>query len=195
MVSVAAKSKQEALLEIIRRESFLKGSFTLASGQHSNWYYDGKMTMGHPKGMLLIGEVIFDLLKDKEVVAVGGLAAGAIPIGASISIASSNTDRPLPNFWVREETKSHGTQKLIEGQFPKEKGSRVAIIDDVMTTGGSVLKAVQRVEEDGAVVDCIIVILDRRAGGSEKLRSQGYKVISLYEATEDGKPYVVELGN
>ena len=187
------KTKQQALLEVIKREAFKRGTFILASGQTSNWYYDGRMTMGDPEGAALTGEVLFELLRNTDVQAVGGPASGAISIGCAVSIASQGTDRPIPNFWVREETKSHGTQKIIEARFPKEKGAKVAIVEDTMTTGGSVMRAIQQVEEEGAIVECVLVILDRRAGGSEKLRAQGYKVISLYEATEDGEPYMVEL--
>lgn len=187
------KAKQQALLEVLKREAFKRGTFVLASGQTSNWYYDGRMTMGDPEGAALTGELIFELLRKTDVQAVGGPASGAISIGCAVSIASQGTEKPMPNFWVREETKSHGTQKIIEAQFPKEKGARVAIVEDTMTTGGSVLRAIEQVEQEGAVVEYVIVVLDRRAGGSEKLRSQGYKVISLYEATEDGVPYVVEL--
>lgn len=187
------KAKQQALLEVLKREAFKRGTFVLASGQTSNWYYDGRMTMGDPEGAALTGELIFELLRKTDVQAVGGPASGAISIGCAVSIASQGTEKPMPNFWVREETKSHGTQKIIEAQFPKEKGAKVAIVEDTMTTGGSVLRAIEQVEQEGAVVEYVIVVLDRRAGGSEKLRSQGYKVISLYEATEDGVPYVVEL--
>jgi len=187
------KAKQQALLEVLKREAFKRGNFVLSSGQTSNWYYDGRMTMGDPEGAALTGQLIFEILRDTDVQAVGGPASGAISIGCAVSMASYGTDRPMPNFWVREETKSHGTQKIIEAQFPKEKGAKVAIVEDTMTTGGSVLRAIEQVEEEGAVVEYVVVIMDRRAGGSEKLRSQGYKVISLYEATEDGEPYVVEL--
>lgn len=172
--------KQE-LRELLKIHSIRHGKFTLSSGEESDFYFDGKMVTMLPKGMQLIGKLMLKELDDlDELRAIGGLTLGADPIAAAVSLLSVDTPRPIPMFLVRKEPKSHGTRKMIEGQFPEEDGAPVVIVDDVITKGGSVLQAITEVEKAGAKVARVIVVVDRQEGGAERLRQKGYDVRSLF---------------
>lgn len=157
------------------------GSFTLSSGAVSDFYVDCRVVSMLPRAMQLIGRLMLDAIADlPDVQAVGGLTLGADPIGAAVALASADTDRPIPMFIVRKEPKGHGTQQLIEGPFPKQPGSPVVIVEDVITTGASVLKAARAAEGEGAKVARVVLIVDREEGGAESLRQQGYDVRALF---------------
>ena len=159
--------------------ALLNGHFTLSSGKKSDHYYDGKQLSQHPEGAYLIGEEIFDMLSGIDFDAIGGLEVSAIPIVTAVTIVSYIKGKPINSFWVRKEPKKHGTRKLIEGRF--RKNSRVVIIDDVITEGNSIKKAIDAVQAEGCEVAKIIVVVDRLEGGSDRLRNQGYKVESIID--------------
>lgn len=170
--------------------ALLHGKFTLSSGKTSDHYFEGKRLTLNPEGAYLVGEEILDRLADKNIEAVGGLVMGAIPIVTAVALVSQIKGRKLPSFIVREEPKPHGTKKKIEGFF--EKGLKVAIVDDVITTGGSVLKAIEAVEEAGGTVEKVIVIVDRKEGGSDLLRERGYDFDAIIILPPSGEAKVSE---
>jgi len=150
--------------------ALLYGEFTLASGKKSDHYFEGKRLTLHPEGVYLLGKEIFDRLVGTDVDAIGGLVMGAFPIITAVALASHQEGKPISSFIVREQPKEHGTRRKIEGHF--RKGSKVAIVDDVITTGDSVKKAIEAVEAEGCEVVKVIVIVDRNEGGSEWLREK-----------------------
>jgi len=161
----------QRLLQILKENSLKFGDFTLTSGKKSKYYIDGKMTTLHPEGASLVAEIILDILKEIPVEAVGGPMIGADPIVGAVVAGSHSCGRPLGGFIVRKETKSHGTSKRIEGPF--QKGCKGAIVEDVVTTGSSLLKAVDVVREAGGEVVMVIALLDRLQGADEVLREAG----------------------
>lgn len=178
-------------LKAIVRECSLKIApegefFTLASGKKSTYYCDGKMTCLDSRGAVLIGEGILDLIqKDGELPnAVGGMTLGADPICAAVITVAGQRGVPLKAFIVRKESKDHGTQKYIEG--PVKAGDRVVVVEDVVTTGGSSLKAIDRLEEAGIKVVGVIAILDRMQGGAQAFTDRGYAFQSLLKITDFG---------
>ena len=157
--------------------ALLKGEFTLTSGKKSNYYFDGKRITLSPGGAYWVGKAIFDQLEETGVDAVGGVATGAYPMVAAVAVVSYLEGKPLPSFIVREVTKEHGTKRQIEGHL--KEGSRVAIVDDVLTTGGSVLKAIEAVEAKKCQVVRVIVLVDRNEGGGDRLKKAGYDCAAL----------------
>ena len=170
--------------------ALLYGDFTLSSGKKSDHYYDGKQLTQHHEGVRLIGEEILDRLAGIDVDAIGGLAIGAIPIVTAVTLVSDIKGKPINSFWVREGPKEHGTRKKIEGQF--RKGTRVVIVDDVITGGNSIKKAIEAVRAEGCEVVKVIVIVDRHEGGSERLRKEGYNLEAIIDLPPSGKASISE---
>jgi orotate phosphoribosyltransferase len=173
---------EQRLLELLRERSFRRApageSFTLASGEKSEYFIDGKMTAVSSEGAALIGEVLYEWTKDLAIDAIGGLQVGAIPLATAAVISYHRHGRPIEGFWVRGEAKTHGTKKQIEGAL--KKGMRVAIIDDVFTKGGSALQAVQAVRELGCEVVVVLALVDRLQGARALFREHGidnYKTV------------------
>jgi len=160
---------KKRLAEIILEKSFRYSEepFTLSSGLKSNFYFDCKKTTLDPEGMNLIGHVVFDMLKGSGIVAVGGLSLGADPIANAISLISYQLGEPIKPFIVRKDAKGHGTKSRIEGNI--RPGDRVAVLDDVVTTGASTITALEAAKDAGLVVDRVIVLVDREEGGSENI--------------------------
>jgi orotate phosphoribosyltransferase len=174
------------LLQVAEERGALRyGEITLTSGKKSNYYFDGRLLSLDPEGAHLIARAMLPILREAGVEAVGGLTLGADPMVAGIALASHLGGCPIPGFIVRKEAKAHGTGQSIEG--PLKPGCRVAIIDDVCTTGGSLFQAVAAAEAAGCTVVKVLAILDRREGGSEELRRRGYDFVALLEATPEGK--------
>ena len=171
-------SLKDKLIQFVKEKS-LQTNVTrvLTSGRTSNYYIDAKMTTLDPFGASLTARFILDVLKSFEIDAIGGYTLGADPIVSSVAVLSAETERPLPAFIVRKEPKKHGERKMIEGPF--KKGWKVAVVDDVVTTGGSTLKACRAVEEEGGEVVLALALVDRLEGGRENLEEKGYKFISL----------------
>ena len=157
--------------------AFLTGEFTLTSGKKSNYYIDGKKITLSPEGAYLVGKAIFDELIKTGVDAIGGVATGAYPIVTAVALVSHLEAKPIPALIVREVTKEHGTMRQIEGHL--KEGSRVAIVDDVLTTGGSVSRAIEAVEAAKCQVVKVIVLVDRHEGGSDRLKKEGYDFTAL----------------
>jgi orotate phosphoribosyltransferase len=174
----------DRLLSILAERSARRGQFTLASGRQSTLYIDARLTTMSPDGLALIGPLALAVLRDVDwrVHAVGGLTLGADPISYAISYASAETATPLRAFTVRKEAKAHGTGRLIEGPF--QAGDRVAIIEDVITTGGSALRAVEAVRTAGGTVAGVLALVDREEGGRDALVGAGLPVVALARASD-----------
>ncbi|MEW6456123.1 MAG: orotate phosphoribosyltransferase [Acidobacteriota bacterium] len=176
---------RERLLEILKEKSFKKDvKRILASGRESTYYIDGKITTMDPEGAYLIANIVLEILKAFDVDAIGGYTLGADPIVGAVVGLSYQLRKPIYGFIVRKEPKTHGEMKLIEGPF--KRGWKVALIDDVVTTGSSILKAAKAVEEEGAEVALTMAIVDRLEGGRKNLESKGYKFISIFTRKDFG---------
>ena len=173
----------ERLIALLARMSARRGQFTLASGRTSTLYIDARRTTMSPEGLALIGPLGLAAIRDAGWVvdAVGGLTLGADPVAYAIAYASASSGRPLRAFTVRKEAKAHGTGRLIEGPF--ESGDRVAIVEDVITTGGSALRAAAAVEAAGGQVAGVLALVDREEGGREAIEAAGYEVRTLAPAS------------
>jgi|SRR6516162_2179220 len=156
------------LRAIIRQKSLRIGDFTLSSGKKSSYYLDCRMTTLDPRGALLIGRLILERIRTQNIQAdaVGGLTLGADPMATAVAIVSSLEGTPIAAFIVRKEAKGHGTQRSIEG-YDGKPGSRVIVVDDVCTTGDSILKAADKAEEAGYQVVAAFCVVDREEGGTE----------------------------
>ena len=157
--------------------ALLFGDFTLTSGKKSSYYFDGKKLTLSPQGAYWVGKAIFEELAKMSVDAVGGVAVGGYPIATAVAVVSYLEGKPIPSFMVREVAKEHGTKKQIEGHL--KGGFRVAIVEDVVTTGGSVFKTIDAVEAANCKVVKVIAILDRHEGGSDMLKEKGYDFTAI----------------
>jgi orotate phosphoribosyltransferase len=166
------------LAEVLKEKSLKFGHFILASGRSSKYYIDGKLTCFDPVGAVTVADAILDAIRDMDVDAVGGMDMGATPIVAAVACQSLHAGRPLPTFVVRKDVKSHGTKKVIEGPIPPAP-CRVVIVDDVVTTGESILKAIDATLERGCEVVLAISVLDRNAGATEALARRGIPYLPL----------------
>jgi orotate phosphoribosyltransferase len=173
-----------ALIALLAERSAKRGRFKLASGKESDFYVDARLTTMSPDGLALIGPLALSVLRETgwRIDAVGGLTLGADPISYAISYASASSDHPLRAFTVRKEAKAHGTGKLLEG--PVREGDCVAIIEDVITTGGSALRAIEAVRSAKASVTGVLALVDREEGGRQAIEKAGVSVVSLTTATQ-----------
>ena len=175
----------ERLLEVFKERGVLYGDFTLSSGLKAAYYFDGRMVTLWPEGAYLIGRKVFRIAEAAGAEAVGGMSIGADPIVAAVAVVSQLEGKPIPAFIVRAGVKEHGTQKRIEG--PLKAGSRVAIVDDVITTGGSVLRAIEAAEAEGCRVVKVVALLDRQQGGADEIRRRGYDFAAILSADASGE--------
>jgi len=180
-MDASQKDDVQRLLDIIKRESFIKGDFILSSGARSSYYFDGKMTSLTPEGAYLLGKILFNLLKDTDIQAIGGPTIGADPIVAAVAVISHLEGKPIPAFLVRGEQKEYGTRKRIEGHLPK--GGKVAIVDDAMTRGGSLRQAIGAVEAEGCTVAKVIAVVDRREGAEDLRQKYDFVAIFSYDVS------------
>lgn len=176
-------ARRARLRTLIKAHSLLTGAdFTLASGRRSGFFFDMKKTMFDPEGASLIAEEIFDMLRDEpDIGFIGGLEMGAVPVVAMVCMRSF-PERPLRGFFVRKETKGHGTNALIDGCL--ESRSKVLLLEDVTTTGGSVMKAAAAVRERGCTVEKVITIVDRLEGAAGNLAREGIALRSIFTAAD-----------
>jgi orotate phosphoribosyltransferase len=177
-----AKPDRERLKQLLVERSLRTGDFVLSSGERSTYYVDVKKTSMHPEGSLLIARLLLAALEGEDVAAVGGPALGAAPLVGALAPVSQSAGRPLSTFLVRKEAKEHGTRSRIEGCFAP--GMRVALVEDVVTKGGSVLFALDAAREAGLLVTGVHVVVDREAGGAEALRARGIAFHPLFRVSE-----------
>ena len=172
------------LIALLAERSAKRGEFTLASGKRSTFYIDARLTTMSPEGLSIIGPLALSVLRETgwNVDAIGGLTLGADPISYAISYASALSDHPLRAFTVRKEAKTHGTGRLLEGPF--RRGDPVAVIEDVITTGGSALRAIEAVQAADGVVSGVLALVDREEGGRQTIESAGFPVVALVTASQ-----------
>lgn len=180
------EKKKERLLEMILEKSFQYADepvFKLVSGATSKFYFNCKPVMLDPEGKELIGRLIFHRIKGLGVTAVGGLELGSVPISGAVSLISQLEGKPIKEFIVRKEMKDHGVAARIEGELAP--GDRVAVVDDVITTGGSTLKAMNVLKESGIQVVKVVVLVDRQEfRGKESIERYCPQVEALLELSE-----------
>jgi orotate phosphoribosyltransferase len=155
------------LLEIFRARAVSFGRFTLASGKESSYYINSKKALFNSEAVWLLGELLWEMTRNLDVQAIGGLEVGAIPMATAAALRYHSAGRPIEAFFVRKQAKGHGSQERVEGLV--QPGWRVAVIDDVLTTGGSVEQAIAEVERIGARVVVVSCIVDRLEGARERL--------------------------
>ncbi|HZI30067.1 MAG TPA: orotate phosphoribosyltransferase [Gemmatimonadaceae bacterium] len=177
-------SDRGTLIRLLAQRSVRRGRFTLASGRESSHYVDARLTTMSPEGLAIIGPLALAAIREEAwaVDAVGGLTLGADPIAYATAIASVSTPPLVRAFTVRKEAKQHGTGRLVEG--PMREGDRVVVIEDVITTGGSALRAAEAVQRAGASISGILALVDREEGGRAALEAQGFQVVCLATLTE-----------
>ncbi len=174
------------LKQILLEKSYRQGTFTLSSGKQSDFYIDGKQTTLSAEGAYLCGRLLFDLIKDhpEPIVAVGGMTLGADPLVTAVSMVSFLARQPIPAFIVRKEAKGHGTGQYIEGMKNLPPGGLVALVEDVVTTGGTLLQVIERVRAAGFRVGLVVTVVDRQEGGAEILAAQGFPLKAVFTRAE-----------
>lgn len=172
------------LFELIKKNALIFGKFTLASGEESNYYFDIKKAIFDSETIDLIATAILGHLKDEDFDFLGGMEVGAIPLIASVVLKSSKEGRPISGFFVRKKLKEHGTRNRVEGWI--EEGSKVILLEDVTTSGSSVMEAVSVVEEMDCTVKKVITIVDREKGARERLKSRGIDFYALFKKSDFG---------
>jgi len=175
---------RQELIRLFHQRALKFGDFTLASGKKSSYYLDGKQISLHSTGLRQVSHGLLDLLSDVQFTAIGGMTIGADPIVGGVLVAAAERNISLDGFLVRKESKGHGTQKFIEG--PVVPGANVVVIDDVVTTGGSALQAVDRIVEFGCRVVCVVGIVDRKEGGAANFAARGLPFRALLTIEDFG---------
>ena len=167
------------LVALVARKALKRGTFTLASGRQASFYLDAKQVVLDAEGAMLVGQALLARLAAAAPFpdAVGGMSIGADPITGAVVTMAGVAGRPLKGFMIRKEPKDHGTKRYVEG--PVEPGQRVVIVEDVTTTGGSSLLAIDRAQEFGLVVDRVITVIDRLAGAEAAFAARGIRLESL----------------
>jgi orotate phosphoribosyltransferase len=169
------------LLNLLRTLSFAKKKVVLASGRESDFFIDCKQTVLTAEGHVLVGALMLDALaKLPACVAVAGVELGGCPLASAVSLTSFQRGKPLDAIYVRKDAKDHGSRRLLEGNGRLAPGASIAILEDVITTGGSTLKAAQKLREAGYEVSGVIALVDRSEGGGEALTAAGLAVEALY---------------
>ena len=180
-------SLRQLLLDLFCQLAYVEGEFVLSSGQRSSYYINGKQVTLHPQGALAIGRLLLShLLLDTE--AVAGLTLGADPMVSAVSIVSALENRPIPALIIRKEAKGHGTRAYIEGPT-LPAGAKVVVLEDVVTTGQSALKAVERLRSAEYQVEQVIALVDRQQGGSQLYESAGLKFQAVFTIQEIQQRY------
>ena len=173
---------RQHLLDLVCQLAYQEGDFVLSSGQRSSYYINGKQVTLHPQGALAIGRIFLSQLPI-DTQAVAGLTLGADPIVTAVSVVSAYENRPIPALIVRKEPKGHGTRAYIEGSS-LPVGSPVVVLEDVVTTGQSAMKAVERLRQAGYSVNQVMALVDRQQGGAEFYHSAGLKFQSVFSIGE-----------
>jgi orotate phosphoribosyltransferase len=172
---------RERFLAILKEKSYEKKRVVLSSGRESDFYIDCKQATLDAEGAILTGRLLCEMLeRDGMAEAVGGITLGADPIVTAVSLTSALRGNPIPAFIIRKEPKKHGTSQWIEGIKNLRQGMKVAIVEDVVTTGASTLRAIERAEEAGLVVSRVLCLVDRNEGGAEFLAEKGYRLEPMF---------------
>jgi orotate phosphoribosyltransferase len=176
---------RDRLARLLRDHAVIRESVVLASGRRSSYYIDCRQVLLDPEGAELSGQLSWDLLSSSDIRAVGGLTLGADPLVCAVSAAAWSQDRRVTGFFIRKESKQHGLQQWVEGPFIEE-GTPVAVVDDVLTSGGSLATAIEKTRQAGGVVVAAIVVIDREEGGREALEPllDGAPLHALFTAKE-----------
>ncbi|GAB1539563.1 orotate phosphoribosyltransferase [Scytonema sp. NUACC21] len=178
---------RQELLNLFCELAYQEGDFVLSSGQRSSYYINGKQVTLHPQGALAIGRILLSRLP-LDTQAVAGLTLGADPIVSAVSVISAYENRPIPALIVRKEAKGHGTRAYIEGPSLPE-GAKVIVLEDVVTTGQSAMKAVERLQAAGYTVNRVISLIDRKQGGAEFYQSVGLQFEAVFTIEDIQKRY------
>jgi len=173
------------LLDFLKERALRFGNFTLTSGKTSSYYFDGKQVTLYPKGAYLLGKIIIHKIRQDNIQALGGLTVGADPIVGAVAALAYPLELDIKTFIVRKEAKKHGKQRLIEGP-QLNTGDRVIIVEDVVTTGGSSIKAIEAVLEAGGKVVKVVPLVDRLEGGTERIEEMGIHVDPVFTARDFG---------
>lgn len=176
---------KDQLVRLIFEKAFkysAEPTFKLVSGRMSNYYFNCKTVTLHPEGMYLIGNIIFDMINTAGIKGIGGLTLGADPIADAVAYTSYLKNRPIESFVIRKTAKAHGTMQWIEGNIAA--GDKVAIVDDVITTGKSTIEAIQKAQEGGLDVVKVIALVDRQEGGKENIEALGHMVETVVTREE-----------
>jgi orotate phosphoribosyltransferase len=175
---------RDALQQLIREKALQFGGFTLASGKQASYYLDCRQITLDAQGARLVGEGMLELLADELPDLVGGMAIGADPITAAILTLAGTRGIALRGVMVRKEAKGHGTGRFVEGPF--QEGERLVVVEDVVTTGGSSLQAIERCEAVGLKVTRVLAIIDRLEGGRDAFAERGYELTTLFTVRDFG---------
>ena len=177
---------RKELLALLRRRSFTHSPerpFQLSSGLTSAYYLDGKKTTLDPRGAVLVGRLVFECLKGRGITALGGLTLGADPIAVAVAMTSELAGEPIRAFIVRKQAKGHGTENWIEGGL--EPSSRMAVVEDVVTSGKSVCLAIERVQAAGHTVEAVLSLVDREEGGAEAVKEAcGHSLETIFRLSD-----------
>lgn len=173
---------RQKLLDLFCQVAYQEGDFILSSGQSSSYYINGKQVTLDPQGATALARLLLPMLPE-DTQAVAGLTLGADPIVSAVSVVSVYENRPIPALIIRKEAKGHGTMAYIEGPT-LTPGAKIVVLEDVVTTGQSALKAVKRLEDAGYTVDMVISLIDRLQGGGELYESVGLKFQALFTITD-----------
>ncbi len=166
------------LLDLLKEKALVIGKVRLSSGKESDYYLDERVVTLSAEGAYLTARIMLDMLKDVEVDAVGGMTVAADPIAGAVAAISYAQGKPINGFIVRKEPKGHGMGKQVEG--PVAKGMKVAVVDGTMTTGASILKAIEVLEKEGCQVVKVILLIDRLEGGKEAVEGKGYDYSAIF---------------
>ncbi len=173
---------RQQLLDLFCQLAYQEGDFVLSSGKRSSYYINGKQVTLHPQGALAIGRLLLSKLPP-DTQAVAGLTLGADPIVSAVSVVSAYENRPIPALIIRKEAKGHGTRAYIEGPS-LSNGALIVVLEDVVTTGQSAMKAVERLQQAGYSVNQVMALVDRQQGGAELYQSAGLKFQALFSIEE-----------
>lgn len=178
--------ERQRLRELLLQKSCRTGKFTLTSGRTSDFYVDGKQTTLDAEGAYLCGRLLYALIREhgQTIDGVGGMTLGADPLVTAVSLISYLEKAPIPAFIVRKEAKGHGTGNFIEGKSNIPLGGTVALLEDVVTTGGTLLKVIERVENEGFKVGLVATVMDRQEGGANILADKGYPLRAIFTKRE-----------
>lgn len=178
---------RQYLLDLFCQLAYQEGDFVLSSGQSSSYYINGKQVTLHPLGALAIGRILLSLLPF-DTQAVAGLTLGADPIVSAVSVVSAYENRPIPALIIRKEAKGHGTRAYIEGPSLPE-GTKVVVLEDVVTTGQSAMKAVERLTAAGYTINQVIALVDRQQGGAEFYQQAGLQFEAVFKIEDIQERY------